>query len=180
MENVTTSISKMAQWWGYSSKKQTMAWYTHCTMLIKKMHWCPRYITTASMVCCSVNILSYLLDLRSQSGFLFTPHVFKINGSAHQFYAAIELTRRLKTLVVVCIFFLSCSFHIKSYIRKVLLKYRWIRHFMEYKFHDIWEIFGPKCLTLVHFSYPKIIFIFRRNVTTISIIFSQNSNSVYL
>ena len=40
-------------------------------------------------------------------------------GSAHQFYAAIELTHLLTKLDVVCIFF-SCSFHIKSYIRKLV------------------------------------------------------------
>ena len=46
-------------------------------------------------------------------------HKYTTYGSAHQFYAAIELTRRLKKLDVVCIFF-SCSFHIKSYIRKLV------------------------------------------------------------
>ena len=47
------------------------------------------------------------------------PVKLALYGSAHQFYAAIELTRRLTKLDVVCIFF-SCSFHIKSYIRKLV------------------------------------------------------------
>ena len=57
-------------------------------------------------------------------------------GSAHQFYAAFELTRRLTKLDVICIFsnMLSISSHISENLSDPrLFKYTWIRHFMEYQ-----------------------------------------------
>ena len=74
---------------------------------------------------------------------------------------------------------LSISSHIhasESSSDPRLFKYTWIMHFMEYKFsqdgQNSWHMrtfFAPKCIIFAHFSYPKIIY--RRNFTTISIIF---------
>ena len=73
---------------------------------------------------------------------------------------------------------LSISSHISENLSDPrLLKYTWIIHFMECKLSqdgkNSWHMrpfLAPKCLILAPFSYPKIIF--RKNFTTISIIFS--------
>ena len=73
---------------------------------------------------------------------------------------------------------LSISSHISENLSDPrLFKYKWIMHFMECKLsqdgQNSWHMrpfLAPKCLILAPFSYPKIIF--RKNVTTISIIFS--------
>ena len=74
---------------------------------------------------------------------------------------------------------LSISCHISENLSDPrLFKYTWIRHFMEYQSQqdgqNSWQrrqFMAPKCLILALFSSPEIIF--KRNFTTISIIFHK-------
>ena len=106
-------------------------------------------------------------------------HMMIMYGSAQDFYATFELTRRLTKLDVICFFsnLLSISSHISENLSDPrLFKYTWIGHFMECQSEqegqNSWhmrQFLAPKCLISALFSSPKIIF--KRNFTTISIIF---------